>query len=176
MANSPGRPSSRRANTHDPDGFSQLLLNRISKLAAPRPLSDRRIVKVQEYLRRNMHRQVSLSELSSIACLEQHYLATLFKRSTGQTTMRWRRDMRVAEAARLLAAPRALVSTVLQAVGYRHITSLERAFQKVLGMTPRAVRRALREMQPSIESGRRSARADIHKRQSSCGASSSSWY
>lgn len=101
---------------------------------------DSRIAAVETFIIRNLARRVTLTELARVACLEKHYLTTVFKRETGQTIGNWQRSRRVERAISLLANRRILIAEIAQAVGYQDTTSLERAFRSCVDATPREVR------------------------------------
>jgi transcriptional regulator GlxA family with amidase domain len=105
--------------------------------------SDHRIARAREYVMRDLTKRVTLIEAASVACLEPLYFSKRFRLAVGMTFVSWSASIRVAAAKKLLESPALSVSAIAAAVGYRDLTTFERAFKKVESICPREYRRCL---------------------------------
>jgi AraC-like DNA-binding protein len=78
----------------------------------------------------------TLDALAAAAGCSRTTLAGHFTRVVGRSPMQYLADWRMQRAARLLADPRAKVSSVAQAVGYDSEAAFSRAFRRHAGMPP----------------------------------------
>ena len=108
------------------------------------PPWDPRLLRVQSYVERNLHRKISLTDAARTAGLEKHYFSAYFRRSTGITFSGWVREVRARRALSLICSRRRTLLRIALEVGYRDLSGLERAFRAVLGMSPRECLRAAR--------------------------------
>jgi len=119
--------------------------NQSNNVATPTVLSDQdhRVTKVIAYVTSNLTRRVTLVEAASVACLEPLYFSKRFRRVVGMTFVSWSTSIRVQSAKRLLEWPALSITAVANAVGYRDLTTFERAFRKREAICPREYRRLL---------------------------------
>jgi two-component system, response regulator YesN len=106
--------------------------------------ADWRLERLLFYLKSNLGEPLSLSSAAALCRLEMTYFSRYFRVRTGMTFTDWYRRVRIERAKALLSQPRAKVDMVLGAVGYRHITTFERAFRKCTGVCPAEYKRSLR--------------------------------
>ena len=99
-----------------------------------------RLSKVQEWVHSNIDKRISLSAAANIAGLERCYFSRVFRATVGVCFRDWLRATRVSRAAELLTRPHASVFDVALQVGYRNPRTFERAFKKVVGLTPSTYR------------------------------------
>ncbi|WP_205758596.1 helix-turn-helix domain-containing protein [Qingshengfaniella alkalisoli] len=98
-------------------------------------LSPSQLAKVTGHLRANLHRRVSVRELSDMAGLSPSWFAHAFKVSTGQPPNKWLQSMRVERAEELLA--RGLgPAAVANECGFSDQSHLTRSFRAAKGITP----------------------------------------
>ncbi len=76
-----------------------------------------------------------LSALAHIAAASPRTIERSFKADTGMTFGRWRQQLRLVHALRLLASGQ-LVTTVALEVGYNSLSAFVHAFRKTFGTTP----------------------------------------
>lgn len=122
------------------------LLNVLSKLivrhADSRPLvpsiasENRLIQRIQEYLATNYHRNISLTELSSLTNLSKFYLCRSFQKAIGLPPHAYLNLIRVYRAKQLLKLSIPIAQVALE-VGFCDQTHLTKRFKAVLGITPR---------------------------------------
>lgn len=107
-------------------------------------LRDRREVIVQQaesYLKRNIRRRVSLTELGTVCCLSPDHLWHLFKEARGVTPKQLMIDLRMTEAKRLLRETDMTVFQVADALGYDDASYFSRQFKQSVSMSPAAFKR-----------------------------------
>jgi len=102
------------------------------RLPMPRDSRARRII---DLLREQPSDSRSLLELSKLAGASKRTLERLFKSETGIGFGKWRQQLRLANALRLLAAGEAVTSVALE-VGYGSTSAFIAAFRMTFGRTP----------------------------------------
>ncbi|MBI5724811.1 MAG: helix-turn-helix transcriptional regulator [Planctomycetes bacterium] len=105
------------------------------------------VLKIREYLRLNYMHDDSLAVLAKIACLNANYLSFIFKRETGLTPVRYRQNLRVHTAAKLLCNSEYPLKQIAELVGFSDIYYFSRMFRKILRVPPGQYRRRIREKQ-----------------------------
>ena len=95
---------------------------------------------VEEYIRKNLHEDLSLTALSNVAHLHPSYLSRLFKEATGQNLNRYILDLRMQLAQRLLRGSHEKIQSIAQKTGYITPQTFNRAFKKYTGFTPNEYR------------------------------------
>ena len=103
-------------------------------LELPMP-RDPRALRLAEQLRRNPGEPMPLVELAPGAGASGRTLERLFRSETGLTFGRWRQQLRLLEALRLIAAGRAITTVALD-VGYESPSAFISMFKSALGTTP----------------------------------------
>jgi transcriptional regulator GlxA family with amidase domain len=84
--------------------------------------------------------RLTMREAADLACVELHYFSAIFRKHTGRSFIEWRRSIRIARAAQLMAGGTLTIQQVVHAVGYKDRRSLERALKQLRNMTPGALR------------------------------------
>lgn len=95
---------------------------------------------LKSYVQRNPQHRLSLTEAAYILGFEPSYCSKIFKKWTGSSYCAWDRQIRVHIAKRLLLNTDLPVSAVAESVGYIDITTFERSFKAVDGLSPSAFR------------------------------------
>jgi AraC-like DNA-binding protein len=97
--------------------------------------------------------ELSLDSLSSVLGLSPSYTSQLFKQYTGENFYTHVEHIRVEKARYLLETTTLTVNEVAGRVGYRTDQSFRRAFKRVTGLRPTAIRAALaaRSIEESTE-------------------------
>lgn len=131
------------------------------KSAADHPLSplplvlEDRLTRVLEIV--ESHPAVSVHELAAAVGLSPAHLQRLFKRATGLDVHELLAERRCHAAAHLLAAGDKQVKEIAHVVGYEHVPSFVRAFQRRFGQTPGLYRKKNGRATPTAERLVRSA-------------------
>lgn len=91
---------------------------------------------VLRYLREHYAGEVSLGGIARLLKFSPNYLATIYKRETGQTIFDALTSIRMEHAVRLLLEERQPVHAVAKAVGYHSAEHFSRVFHHVKGSPP----------------------------------------
>lgn len=100
---------------------------------------DPRLSRLADALRSDPARPLTLEDWSAEAGASARTIARLFRRETGMSFGRWRQQLRMVEAAALLAGG-ATPARAAAAVGYASAPAFGAAFRAAFGLTPGAVR------------------------------------
>jgi transcriptional regulator GlxA family with amidase domain len=121
-----------------PGGQSQYSL-----LLALNPSSDR-IRSALSYAREHLHQPLRVTDLADAACLSERQFGRLFRAETGQTPAKVIEQLRV-EAARVrIEESGEALEAIAHAVGFSDPERMRRAFIRVFGLSPQAMRRLSR--------------------------------
>lgn len=119
--------------------------SQFSSLLAMSPGSER-MRAVLDHIRSHLTAALTVDDLAQVACLSPRQFARSFRAETGQTPAKAVERIR-AEAARLrIEAGDGSVATVARASGFGDEERMRRAFIRLYGQAPQAVRRAAREV------------------------------
>ncbi len=92
-----------------------------------------------------MHEEISLVRLANECKLSLSHFARAFKQSAGQPTHRWLLQQRLDKAKELLLNSSLPLADIALACGFSEQSHFTRVFNKKVGTTPGAWRRALRK-------------------------------
>lgn len=124
-------------------GIIYQLLARFMAQAKPRQIStDGRIRDVLTYIRTNIATQITIEDLSEVACLSKDHLTRLFKKEVGETPMHYIIRKRIARAQQALLTEAAPVKAVAYSLGFEDHSYFIRIFRKQIGMSPQEYRRS----------------------------------
>jgi AraC family transcriptional regulator len=105
------------------------------------PSIERRI---DEFLRSNLARRLSVSELASLADLSPGRFTHAFRQSFGSAPYQYVLELRIAEAERLLTATDLPLSDIATTCGFSSQSHLTNTMMRQRGTTPGEIRRAKR--------------------------------
>ena len=114
--------------------IDQLAVMTTIPLQLPWPV-DERAQRVAAWLRDHADNPGVIKQLARKAALSARTLERLFRRETGLTFGRWRQQLRLLQALRLLAAGRSVTATA-SGVGYESPSAFISMFRRTLGVTP----------------------------------------
>ena len=100
-----------------------------------------RIEKTKAYIEKNLHRQMTLEEVSREVGLSPFHFTRAFKRAFGMTACQYVQTRRVALAVTMIEARKHTLAQVAGAVGFNSQAHMNRVFRDVIGMTPGQVLR-----------------------------------
>lgn len=96
---------------------------------------------IEKYIRRNYtDPSIGLNKISDEFHISESYFSHMFKEKTGVNFSTYLEQIRMSEAARLIRETDTGLNELYIAVGYNNSTSFRRAFKKVYGITPSAMR------------------------------------
>ncbi|TBW35343.1 response regulator [Siculibacillus lacustris] len=102
------------------------------------------IERAQAYIRQNFRSpSISLAEVAEAAHLSPSHLAHRFRKQVGVGYQQYVTGLRIEAAKTLLDTSDLPISTIAEEVGYPNLTNFYRLFQREVGQTPAACRRAL---------------------------------
>lgn len=97
---------------------------------------DKKISYIISYIEKNLHRQITLEELSSLLHLHKNYFLRYFKAATGFTPTAFINDRRIKLAQKLLLDETKSISEVSVLTGFKDPCYFSRYFKKKTGMHP----------------------------------------
>ncbi len=118
--------------------------------------------KAVAYLEAHVAEPITLQAAANAACMERTAFSKSFRRKTGVTFSEFVRAYRVSLAATTLEACDQPVVDIAYDVGFGDASTFERAFKRIVGMTPSAYRRSVignRWALPADDRGFRAAQA-----------------
>ena len=94
------------------------------------------LVSVMNYVNCNFDSEISLERLSQVGNISPNYLCTVFKQLTGMTIWEYVLIRRIDEAKRLLRESNESILNIQLMCGFRTSSNFNKAFKKLVGMTP----------------------------------------
>jgi AraC family transcriptional regulator len=107
-------------------------------------IPDRKLRTVLAYIDENLSRDVPLAELAEVAGLSLTHFKRCFRESAGVSAHQYLIRRRVEHAKSLLGDTELPVSQIALEAGFAHQSHLARHMRRVLGVSPTALRQALR--------------------------------
>ncbi|HWL52704.1 MAG TPA: helix-turn-helix domain-containing protein [Chthoniobacteraceae bacterium] len=110
----------------------------------PRPSPHRPLIieHVHEYIRKNIHRPMTLAELAWDAGVSEEHLARLYRAATGETLFGYIKACRLTRASQLLLSTSLPVHAIAEQTGFSNAGLFGRTFKAAFGETPGAFRRS----------------------------------
>jgi AraC family transcriptional regulator len=99
-------------------------------------LSDTKLRMVTEYIEGNLHRHVTLSELSSLVELTPRYFCGAFKEAMGRPPHQFQIERRIERAKILLDESSMPLIDIALTVGFNSQSHLNEYFRRTVGVTP----------------------------------------
>ena len=100
-----------------------------------------KIKNLLEHIHNNLHRDISLDELSCISGLSKYYLSREFKRVTGLPFVQYVNLIRCETAKQLLKDQKTPISEVCKRCGFNDLSYFSKTFLRVVGITPTEYRK-----------------------------------
>lgn len=119
-----------------------------------------RLNKAKEFIKVSYPGEISLTDISSVACLQKHYFLREFKKKFNITPWKFLQDTRLQQAHRLLETTNGRIHDICAEVGFRDSGSFGRLFKERFGYTPGSVKR---QMITEIERGDGNFRSDNYR-------------
>lgn len=120
------------------------------------------ITVIMEYMRKNLHRKITVAELSRIAGLSGTPFFRLFKSHLNQSPLAYFNSMKMKRAAELLKHTILPVKEIAFSLGYDEAAYFTNHFRSTLGVSPREFRKRM-ETGPEKSSRRKSGIPPVAK-------------
>jgi transcriptional regulator GlxA family with amidase domain len=91
---------------------------------------------IRNFLNANLHRQIRMAEITTLAGLSRSRIDNLFKSELRQSPMQYLQELRLKKACQLLETTAMKITQVGLAVGYQDHSHFFRNFKKQFGLTP----------------------------------------
>ncbi|MCI0403598.1 MAG: AraC family transcriptional regulator [Acidobacteria bacterium] len=108
------------------------------------------LARVEEFIRENAHRRLSLAELAAVADVHPAHLNKTFKRHFGSTVGAYLRRLQIERASHLLTRTRIPLAQLATELGFCDQSHFARAFKSVTGATPSEFRGAAGAFRPKL--------------------------
>ncbi|OQW60466.1 MAG: hypothetical protein A4S17_00820 [Proteobacteria bacterium HN_bin10] len=106
-------------------------------------LTARQLDAVREFVRANIANDVCVAEMAAIAGQSVFHFTRQFKKATGKSPYKFVLEERTERAKLLLRDTTLPISAVAQLTGFNTASQFSRTFSEIVGLNPRAYRRAL---------------------------------
>lgn len=93
--------------------------------------------KIISYMYDNMHTDISISDISSIAHLSNDYFSQLFKKNFLVSPIKFLNEMRIERAKELLEEYDLTIAEVASKVGFNDISYFNKTFKEIIGYSPK---------------------------------------
>lgn len=104
-----------------------------------------RIMRVIEYIQKNISKNISRSELAELVYLNEDYFTRVFKKQTGYTYKEYVLMEKMRKAQVLLEQTKFPVSIIASKVGYDNCSHFTKMFKKITGATPKDFRKSYQD-------------------------------
>jgi two-component system response regulator YesN len=95
---------------------------------------------IQFYIGVNFGKSISLRSIAKDFLLSESYLCELFKKHSGETTIKFLNKVRLHNARRLLEYSDLSIKDVYQRTGFSDYSYFDRSFKRIFGINPEALR------------------------------------
>ena len=102
------------------------------------------VAEVQEYIRQNLDKRLSLNDVASVFSFSPNYLSQLFAQSGEAGFVEYVTDARVAAAKELMAATDLKIYEISERVGFESAFYFSKVFKKIEGVSPKRYMQRLR--------------------------------
>ena len=97
----------------------------------------------KSFIRTNIHKPITLSDVADSVYVTPHYLSRVFKEKSGTSFMEYLTSLRMEEAMRLLKDPTNKIYEIAEMVGYGSWKHFSKTFKDTTGLTPADYRKNL---------------------------------
>ena len=94
------------------------------------------VEQVKTYMKENFMREISVKELSEIACVSPNYFSHMFKNETGENYKSYLTNIRLEHAVLLLLNSEYGLEEICDRTGYQNTRTLVEAFKQKYGLSP----------------------------------------
>ena len=108
-------------------------------------LTDRRLKQVLSFIEENLSEELSLEQIAAVARVSASHLKSVFRKAMGTSVHQYVIQRRVELAKSMLQQDDHSMTEIALAAGFAHQSHLARHMRRLLGASPRDVKRILRE-------------------------------
>jgi len=98
------------------------------------------IEKCKAYIYDNLHRQITLSDVSEHVFLNPIYLSSFFKEKTGENFSAYIKNIRIERAKQLLKKKNISIAQICETIGFKSESYFYKLFKSITGITPQQYR------------------------------------
>jgi AraC family transcriptional regulator len=104
-------------------------------------MSSRKLKQVLSYIEDNLHHDLSLHEIAGVAGLSVSHCKSVFRQTMGVPIHQYIIQRRVEHAKALLCKSELSITEIAHTTGFAHQSHLANHMRRVLGFSPKAVRK-----------------------------------
>lgn len=119
-------------------------------MARSRQSEDALIVKCQEWIARNYHRNAPVAAMTRLSGLTERSFKRHFARATGMSPLEYVHTLRMEEAKHMLETTDLPIEALAERVGYEDSSFCGRLFRRRVGMTPAQYRKRFRALRQAL--------------------------
>ncbi len=132
------------------DGLKRCIREHFAELLKEAYRTDRLtgkaiVEKVKLYMQKNYMENLSIKELSDIACVSTNYFSHMFKRETGKNYKAYLTEIRMQKAQEMLLETDFMIYEISEMVGYNNTRTFTDAFKQTYEISPADFRRKYRK-------------------------------
>lgn len=98
---------------------------------------------ISDYMNRNLHRKISLSQLAKVAGFSPTYFSALFSKNTGYAPLSYFAHLKILKACELIDYTAMKIKDISFNLGYSDPYYFTRDFKKKMGISPRSYRKRI---------------------------------
>ncbi len=118
-------------------GILLQLLSRFLKYATPKSeVSDERIIKVLNYIQKNICKQIKISQLSNTCNLTEDHFIRLFKKEMKCTPIKYINQKKIEKAQLMLVIENKSIKDIAYSLSFENISYFNRLFKQITQYTP----------------------------------------
>lgn len=110
---------------------------------------DKQVLKAQKYLHSHLDKSLTILQLAELTSLGERTFIRRFNRATGYPPHQYLLRLRIQRGCDLLESSNQSVEAIAYAVGYEDASAFRKAFNKIIGLTPKAFRQRFVASQPN---------------------------
>ncbi len=97
---------------------------------------DKEVRQIQDYIVRNVNREITLDELAEHFNISKYYMLRLFKQYIGMTPIRYHQSVRLEMVKHRIMETGQSLTSIAEEFGFSSINSMSRAFKKIEKIAP----------------------------------------
>jgi AraC-like DNA-binding protein/mannose-6-phosphate isomerase-like protein (cupin superfamily) len=119
----------------------QIISRFLIRATVKHEITDQRVVKATQYIKKNIERKLPISELSDLCCLTNDHFIRLFKKEMKCTPIQYINQKKIERAqAMLLIEGRKQIKEISYILAFDNVSYFNRLFKSYAGMTPKEYR------------------------------------